>query len=195
MENICVFGAGSRNLDPCYYKEAYVLGELIAQNGYGLVFGGGNSGLMGQVARGAFDNGASSIIGIAPEFMNRKGVLYEYCTELALTSTMHERKQAMESLADAFVVLPGGVGTLEEFFEVLTLKTLGLHKKAIVLMNTNGFYDAAVQMIRDAAEKSFVTEDCLEALAVVTGPRQVIEYLDNYVYTEIQPKWLHYKED
>ncbi len=195
MENICVFGAGSRNADPVYYEEARALGRLIAQNGYGLVFGGGNSGLMGQVARGAQEARASAIIGIAPEFMNCKGVLYEQCTELILTQTMHERKQAMEAMADAFVVLPGGVGTFEEFFEVLTFKTLGLHKKPIVLMNTNGFYDTAVQMVKEASAKMFIPGECLGALEVVAGPRQVIAFLDTYEYSEISPKWLHYKED
>jgi cytokinin riboside 5'-monophosphate phosphoribohydrolase len=195
MENICVFGAGSRNADPIYYEEAHALGALIAQNGYGLVFGGGNSGLMGQVARGAQECGAPAIIGIAPEFMNYKGVLFEACTELILTVTMHERKQAMESLADAFVVLPGGVGTFEEFFEVFTHKTLGLHKKAIVLMNTKGFFDSTVQMIRDASAKLFIPEEALGAIEVVAGPRQVIACLDTYEYTDIGPKWLGYKED
>lgn len=195
MENICVFGAGSRNADPVYYEEARALGRLIAQNGYGLVFGGGNSGLMGQVVRGAQECDGPAIIGIAPEFMNSKGVLFEQCSELILTATMHERKQAMEALADAFVVLPGGVGTFEEFFEVLTLKSLGLHKKAIVLMNTNGFFDAAIGMMREASEKCFVPEEALSALEVASNPRQVIDCLDRYEYSEISPKWLQYKEE
>lgn len=177
-------------MDPAYYGEAYTLGKYIALNGYGLVFGGGNTGLMGQAARGAYENQASAIIGIAPAFMHTPGVLYENCSQLILTDTMHERKQAMEAMADAFVVLPGGVGTLEEFFEVLTLKILGLHKKAIILMNTSHFFDPAIHLIEETAKKHFMSEDSLSAVEVADTPKQVIDCLDNYEYKELKPKWL-----
>lgn len=189
MENICIFGAGSENVDRIYFGEAYTLGKYLAQNGYGLVFGGGNTGLMGQVARGAYDNHAAEIIGIAPEFMNAPGVLYDNCSQLILTDTMHERKQAMEAMADAFVVLPGGLGTYEEFFEVLTHKILGLHKKAIVLMNTSHFFDSAIHLIKETAQKHFAAEDCILAVEVADTPKQVIDCLDNYEYKELTPKW------
>jgi uncharacterized protein (TIGR00730 family) len=192
MENICVFGAGSENVDKAFFGEAYSLGKYIAQNGYGLVFGGGNTGLMGQVARGAYDNHAAEIIGIAPEFMNAPGVLYKNCSQLILTCSMHERKQAMESMADVFVVLPGGVGTYEEFFEVLTLKILGLHKKAIILMNTSRFFDPVIHLLEETAKKHFMAEDSLSAVEVADTPKQVIECLDNYEYKEIAPKWLNW---
>lgn len=182
-------------MDPSYFEEAYTLGRYIAQNGYGLVFGGGSTGLMGKVAKGAYDGGTAAIIGVAPEFMNAPGVLFENCTQLILTITMHERKQAMEALADAFVVLPGGLGTLEEFFEVLTHKILGLHKKAIILLNTNGFFDTAIRMIKETTAGGFMPKDCLKAVMVVDSPKKVIESLDTYEYKEISPKWLYYEED
>lgn len=190
MENICVFGAGSENVDRTYFGEAYTMGKYIALNGYGLIFGGGNTGLMGQAARGAYDHHAPSIIGIAPEFMNQPGVLYENCSQLILTYTMHERKQAMEAMADAFVVLPGGMGTYEELFEVFTLKILGLHKKAIILMNTGRFFDPVIRLMEETAKKKFMTGDSLSAVEVADTPKQVIECLDKYEYEEIVPKWL-----
>lgn len=190
MENICIFGAGSEHVDRTYFGEAYTLGKYIALNGYGLIFGGGNTGLMGQAARGAYDHHATEIIGIAPEFMNTPGVLYENCSQLILTDTMHERKQAMEAMADAFVVLPGGVGTFEELFEVLTLKILGLHKKAIILMNTSCFFDPVIHLIEETAKNRFMTADSLSAVELADTPKQVIDCLDNYEYKELTPKWL-----
>ncbi len=195
MENICVFGAGSTDLDEAFLKEAYTLGMQLAQNGYGLVFGGGKTGLMGQVAVGAHENGAISIKGIAPAFMDVPGVLYEDCDEMILTETMHERKQMMEAISDAFVVLPGGAGTFEEFFEVLTQKNLGLHKKAIVLLNTNGFFDPLIDLLDKMAAAHFVPKACLDAIKVTGTAKEVIDCLDNYEYRDIAPKWLTYKED
>lgn len=195
MENICVFGAGSRNLDEAFLKDAFELGRALAQNGYGLVFGGGKTGLMGQAALGAHENGGAVIRGIAPAFMDVPGVLYEHCDELILTETMHERKQMMEAISDAFVVLPGGAGTFEEFFEVLTQKNLGLHKKAIILLNTNGFFDPVVDILREMAAGHFMPTACLSAIVVAATPGEVVRALDNYEYQDIAPKWLLYKED
>ena len=195
MENICVFGAGSRSLNEAFLEDAYALGRALAQNGYGLVFGGGKTGLMGQVALAAHENGAVSIKGIAPAFMNVPGVLFEHCDELILTETMHERKQMMEAVSDAFVVLPGGAGTFEEFFEVLTQKNLGLHKKAIILLNTNGFFDPVVELLREMAAGHFMPSACLSAILVAKSPKEAIGHLDTYEYKDIAPKWLLYKEE
>jgi uncharacterized protein (TIGR00730 family) len=195
METICVFGAGSRNLDQAYLDDAYTMGLALAQNGYGLVFGGGKTGLMGQVARGARDGGCTAVRGIAPAFMDEPGVLLEGCDEMILTETMHERKQMMEALSDAFIVLPGGAGTFEEFFEVLTQKNLGLHKKAIVLLNTKGFFDPVLDILRRMAKEHFMPSACLAAILVAGTPRQAIEHLDTYEYKDIAPKWLLYKEE
>jgi uncharacterized protein (TIGR00730 family) len=195
MENVCVFGAGSTSLDGAFLKEAYEMGRLLAQNGYGLVFGGGRTGLMGRVALGARENGAVSIKGIAPVFMDVPGVLYEDCDEMILTETMHERKQMMEAISDAFVVLPGGAGTFEEFFEVLTQKNLGLHKKAIVLLNTNGFFDPVTDLLEKMAAGHFMPKACLCAIKVAETAKEAISCLDHYEYQEVAPKWLTYKED
>ena len=195
MENICVFGAGARNLDQAYMEDAYTMGLALAQNGYGMVFGGGATGLMGQAARGAREGGCGAIHGIAPAFMNEPGILWEGCDELILTETMHERKQMMEALSDAFIVLPGGAGTFEEFFEVLTQKNLGLHKKAIILLNTKGFFDPVVDLLRRMVAGRFMPSTCLAAIMVADSPDHVIKYLDTYEYKDIAPKWLLYKEE
>ena len=121
---ICVFGASSRDLKQVYYDEAFALGAILAKRGHSIVFGGGTSGLMGSAARGAKSQGGY-LIGVAPKFFDEPGVLYEGCDEMVFTETMSERKKAMEDMSEAFVTLPGGIGTFEEFFEALTLKQLG----------------------------------------------------------------------
>lgn len=133
--NICIFGASGRELEESYYAEAELLGSLIARQGHTLVFGGGREGLMGAAARGAYENGGR-IIGIVPKFFDEPGIIYEHCTELVFTETMRERKQLMEERSEACIVLPGGIGTFEEFFEMLTLKQLGRSDRAIVVLNT-----------------------------------------------------------
>lgn len=122
--NICLYGASSPEIDPVYLDAAYAFGRLLAQHGHTLVYGGGAQGVMGAAARGAYEAGGK-ITGIAPTFLQVDGILFDHCTEFLLTDTMAERKTAMIAHADAFVMAPGGFGTLEEFFEVLTLKQLG----------------------------------------------------------------------
>ena len=134
--NICIYGASSATLEPVYYAEAEKLGELLASAGHALVFGGGREGLMGAAARGVHKMGGG-IIGIAPRFFDEPGILYEHCTEMLYTDTMRERKQLMEERSQATVVLPGGIGTYEEFFEMLTLKQLGRTDRAIVIVTHN----------------------------------------------------------
>ena len=139
--NICLYGASSPEIDPVYLDAAYAFGRLLAQHGHTLVYGGGAQGVMGAAARGAYEAGGK-ITGIAPTFLQVDGILFDHCTEFLLTDTMAERKTAMIARADAFVMAPGGFGTLEEFFEVLTLKQLGRHNPAIAVLNTGGFYDS-----------------------------------------------------
>ncbi|MDO4618215.1 MAG: TIGR00730 family Rossman fold protein [Clostridia bacterium] len=177
---ICVFGAASDYIADVYKKDGEHLGELLAEKGHSLVFGGGAGGLMGAVARGADRRGAT-IIGIAPGFFNVDGVLYENCTEFITTESMRERKFQMEEMSDAFIVAPGGIGTFEELFEVLTLKQLGRHEKPIVILNTNGYYDSMLQTLKFTMESKFLTEKCLELYKVVDTAEEAFEYIENYV--------------
>ena len=135
--NICVFGASSSIIDEKYIRDVEELGKSLAGRGHNLIYGAGASGLMGAVARGAYEKGGN-IVGVVPDFfhdedMGVDGRLYKNCTEMVITESMRERKHIMEDRADAFIIVPGGIGTFEEFFEVLTLKQLARHAKPIVL--------------------------------------------------------------
>ena len=180
IKNICVYGASSANLDKCYTDAVYALGKEIASRGFGLVFGAGDKGLMGAVARGALDAGGS-ITGIVPSFFNVDGVLFEHCTELIYTETMRERKDLMDKRSDAFIAAPGGIGTFEEFLEMLTLKQLGRHNKPMVLFNVNGYYDCMLDMIEHAISEGFIKPACRELYHVSDTPADALSYIESYV--------------
>ena len=182
--NICVYGASSKTIDAQFTDAGHALGYLLAQHGYGLVFGGGDNGMMGAVARGTHDGGGR-IIGIAPRFFNVDGVLYPHCDELIYTETMRERKQKMEDLSGAFIVSPGGIGTFEEFFEILTLKQLGRTQKPLVILNTAGYYDDMLNMMRHTVESNFMSAQTFDLIAVVNTPEQAIDYIEHYVEQEV----------
>ena len=177
--NICLYGASSAELDTVYLDAAYEFGRLLAGNGHTLVYGGGGQGIMGAAARGAADQGGT-IIGIAPSFLNVDGILFDRCTQLILTDTMAARKSAMIARADAFVMAPGGFGTLEEFFEVLTLKQLGQHNPAIAILNTNGYYHKMQDFIRTAVEQRFVRPACLQIYTLCRTPAETLACLEQY---------------
>lgn len=176
---ICVYGASSNAIDKSYLVSGEDLGREMAKRGHGLVFGGGAQGMMGAVARGMSEFGGE-ILGIAPSFFNVDGVLYEKCTNFLYTETMRQRKQLMEEHADAFVMTPGGIGTFEEFFEILTLKQLGRHNKPIAILNTGGYYDAMAQMLQTAVEQNFMKAACLKLYGIFEEPGELISYLEGY---------------
>ncbi len=177
--NICVYGAASTELDRSYIEATEELGRKLAKRGHGLVFGAGANGLMGAAARGVFENDGY-IVGVVPTFFNVDGILFENCNELIRTETMRQRKQIMEDRADAFIMAPGGIGTFEEFFEILTLKQLARHKKAIAIYNINGYYDAMEDMIDNAVKHNFVREKCKELYKFFTDADEMLDYLENY---------------
>lgn len=177
--NICVYGSSSAQLAPEFFEAAEAFGGLIAAAGHSLVFGGGREGLMGAAARGAYSR-KGRITGIAPSFFNEPGILFEHCTEMILTETMRERKQLMDERSDAFVVLPGGIGTFEEFFEMLTLKQLGKHDRAMVLLNTRSYYTPMLRFIEAAVEQGFVSRSCLTLFYMADTPADVLSYIENY---------------
>lgn len=176
---ICVYGASSSQLDGIYYEEAEKLGILLGKRGHVLVFGGGREGLMGAAARGVHSEGGE-IIGIAPRFFDEPGILYEHCTQMLYTDTMRERKQLMEDNSEACIVLPGGIGTYEEFFEMLTLKQLGRNDRAIVFLNTDGYYAPMQALLESTAEKKFMSRNCLELYSIVDTPEEVIACIESY---------------
>ena len=177
--NICVYGASSDIIDAAYLAAGENLGVSMAKRGHGLVFGGGTAGMMGAVARGMTEGGGY-ILGVAPGFFNVDGVLYEHCSEFIYTETMRQRKQIMEDRADAFVMTPGGIGTFEEFFEILTLRQLGQHKKPIAILNTNGYYDAMLSMLETAVAQQFMKKACLDLYGIFTDNDALLDYLETY---------------
>ncbi|MBQ1235372.1 MAG: TIGR00730 family Rossman fold protein [Oscillospiraceae bacterium] len=173
--NICVFCASSSSIAPEFFDAAKELGTLIAKNGHTLVYGGGSGGLMGAVANGALDNGGH-VIGVAPKFFDEPGVLLKDSCEFIFTETMSERKDIMIDMADAFICLPGGIGTFEEFFEVLTLKQLGQHAKSISLLNTRDYYDDFNSMMAVTAKRGFMSMACLDLYKLCHSPAEAIAH-------------------
>jgi len=148
----------------------------MAKAGHTLVFGGGASGLMGAVARG-MKAGGGRVIGVAPSFFNVDGILFEGCDEFIYTETMRERKERMEKLSDAFIMTAGGIGTFEEFFEILTLRQLGRHKKPIAILNTDGYFDSLCSLIDHAIEERFMTEANRRIFSVFGSAEETLKYL------------------
>jgi len=177
--NICLYGASSTEIDELYIKATEELGEKIGKAGHNLVYGGGANGLMGAAARGVV-RAKGKVIGVAPSFFQVDGVLFEECSELIYTETMRERKQIMEEKADAFVAVPGGIGTFDELFEILTLKQLGRHNKLVVIFNINGYFDGLVNMLFNAVEQKFMTEQSKALVEIVKTPEELLDYIDNY---------------
>lgn len=184
MMNICLFGASSSIIHSSYVQEIEQLGREIVKRGHGLVYGAGASGLMGAAARGAYEEGGN-IIGVVPDFfededMGVDGKIFSKCTKLIKTESMRERKHIMEDMGDAFIIVPGGIGTFEEFFEVFTLKQLERHNKAIVILNVNGYYDPMLNLLSEAIKQGFLREACLKLIKTYDNIYDALDYIENY---------------
>ena len=177
--NICVYGASSALLKNIYYEKTEELGRAMGKRGHGLVFGGGATGMMGAAARGV-DSEDGYILGIAPRFFDKPGVLYENCSEFIFTETMRERKKLLEERSDATIVTPGGIGTYEEFFEIFTLKSLKRIDRPIVLYNIDGYYDKMKALLEYTAEEKFMDFSVLDLVVFLDEPAAVLDYLENY---------------
>ena len=167
IEHLCVFLGSSDGDDPRFAATAYDVGTGLADRGIELVYGGGGGGLMGRLSQGVLDHGGR-VYGVIPEFMVERewGRLHEPGVQTHVVQTMHERKALMAERAQAFLTLPGGLGTLEEFFEVWTWQTLGLHGKPVGLLNTDGFYEPLVEMLRRVTDHEFMSPATLDGLVV-----------------------------
>lgn len=178
--NICVFGSSSELIDREYLDTAENLGREIAKRGHALVFGAGKYGVMGAAVRGAAEeNGVT--VGVSPKFFIEENVIYDGCTELIFTDTMRERKGIMEDKSDAFIICAGGMGTFEEFFEVLTLKQLRRHSKPIIIYNVKGYYNHMLAMMGNAVDKKFMTDECQRLYTVADTEKEIFEQLESYV--------------
>ncbi len=176
---ICVYGAASPTIDPSFIKKVEEMGREMVKRGHSLVFGGGANGLMGATARGVKEQGGH-ILGVIPSFFADEQIeaVCDFCDELIEPDTMRERKQIMEDNAEAFIVVPGGIGTFEEFFEILTSKQLCRHNKPIALYNLQGYFSELNIMMEQAVQKEFVREDCLELYKVTDDLEEMFGYIE-----------------
>lgn len=175
--NLCVYGAASSAIDEAYLEAARALGRAMAERGHRLIFGAGNTGMMGALARGIRE-GQGEMTGIAPKFFHTPGVLFEDCTELVLTDTMRQRKQRMEDLSEGIIMAPGGIGTLDEFFEILTLKQLGRHRMPIAILNCRGYFDPLIAMLENAVQEGFLEKTGLDLFRVFDEPERLLDYME-----------------
>ena len=177
---ICVYGAASPTVDPVYIEAVEEMGREMVARDHSLIFGGGANGLMGAAARGVRDAGGN-ITGVIPKFFGNESIeeICDYCDKLIETDTMRERKQIMEENADAFIVVPGGIGTLEEFFETLTLKQLCRHNKPIAIYNVKGYYNGLEQFMEQAANEYFVRNSCKKLYLMTDNLKELFSYIEN----------------
>lgn len=185
---ICIYGSATDLISEDYRNQVYNLGKKLAESGHSLVFGGGNNGVMGASARG-FRAAGGEIIGIIPKFFGEKNIeeTYPECTTLIHTDEMYERKRLLEEYAEAFIIAPGGIGTFDEFFAVLTNKQLGRHNKPIVVFNVNGYYDPLKELMEHAIELKFVKQNCRKIYEYFDGDRvdDMIKFIESNVNASV----------
>ena len=188
MERITVFCGSSKGIEKEFMEQAYQLGSELARRRIGLVYGGARIGIMGAVASGAL-NGGGEVIGVLPGFLSDKEIAHDGLSELIIVKSMHERKMKMNELCDGVIALPGGFGTMEEFFEMLTWGQLGLHKKPVGILNINGFYDSLIDLIQTMVDKSLLNEINQKMLLVDTDITALINQMDSYKAPPVG-KWI-----
>lgn len=179
MNSITVFCGSSTGNEAQFTEQAYLLGKTLAQRNISLIYGGAAIGLMGAVANGAIEQGGTAI-GVLPRFLQNKEIAHAGLSELILVDTMHERKQKMNDLCSGVIALPGGYGTLEELFEMLTWAQLSLHEKPIGILNIDGFYDELIAMIDKMVAKGFLNSAYKEMIIVEQEVDQLIQQMQHY---------------
>jgi len=178
--SICVFCASSDSIAPRYFEQARELGEEMARRGHQLVYGGGQVGLMGAVARAVHSLGGR-VVGVVPRRDDWAEVIYEEADDLIYTATMRERKAIMEERADAFIALPGGIGTFEELLEIITLRHLGYHQKPIVLLDRYGYYDPLFQMLERSIAEGFSRPSLRDLYHIATTVKDALHQVETHV--------------
>lgn len=187
FKNICVFCSSSPHVSSPYIEAAEELGAFLASKGLTLIYGGCNIGLMGALAHAVKKTGGK-VIGVIPKILKEKGLAYEGLDELLVTEGLHERKAVMENMSDAFIVLPGGFGTLDELFEVLALRLLKSHDKPIILINTLGFYDGLSKFFDRILDEHLAKPHHRDLLTIVEKPADLLRVLSSYHPASIQMK-------
>ncbi len=189
LRNICVFCGSSNGNDTSITEAAKQLGKYFAENEITLVYGAAKIGIMGVISQAALDSNGR-VVGIIPSFLKLKEVVHLGLSEIITTQTMHERKLKMHEISDGFIALPGGIGTLEELFEIITWLQLGLHQKPIGLLNINGFYDDLIKMLETMVRKGFLSMDNYNLLLVASNPLFLLKKMEEFKMPTI-PKWLN----
>ena len=177
--NICIFGASSNDIDRKYFDEVYRLGQLMAEEGHRLVFGGGQTGLMGAAVRGLKSKGGYAI-GISPAFFDDGVLLYRENDEMHFTNDLNDRKAMMLQMSDAFIAVPGGIGTFDELFEAFVENQIGSFSKPLVLLNTDGFYEKLWEFIMDVKEKGFIYGGAEKCCKLANTPEEALEIIKEF---------------
>jgi uncharacterized protein (TIGR00730 family) len=188
----CVFAGSNAGTRAEYRESAVALGRVLAERGLALVYGGAHVGLMGAVADAVLESGGR-VTGVIPESLVAKEVAHGGLTELRVVSSMHERKALMSDLSDAFIALPGGWGTWEEFFETLTWAQLGLHRKPCGLLNVLGYFDPLLSFVDHSIQEGFVRREYRSMICVDTAPNALLDRLSAYQAPVVQ-KWIEREE-
>ncbi|SMP28979.1 hypothetical protein SAMN06264346_11147 [Chryseobacterium profundimaris] len=188
MKSITVFCGSSFGSEDIYQEQASLLGQTLAKQNIQLVYGGANVGLMGAIADGALHSGGK-VVGVLPYFLQSKEIAHKQLTELILVETMHERKTKMNELCDGVIVLPGGYGTLEEFFEMITWAQLGLHQKPIGILNIDGFYDDLINLVQHMIDKGFLKQINRDMLLISNNIDELLEMMRKYKAPKVG-KWI-----
>lgn len=178
-KTICLYGAASSNISDRFLHEGERLGEEIGKRGHSLVYGGGATGMMGACARGVYSTGGD-LTGVVPEFMSEYELLNKEHGRLIMTKTMRERKKIMEEMADAFIICPGGVGTMDEFFQILALISLDRKTAPIILYNIDGYYDDLIRFIDGAVKKGFIRQKVKNLFRVCDNPEEAIDNIEYF---------------
>lgn len=189
FKSLAVFCASSDGNDPNIYKEAYDVGAFLAGQQIEVVFGGSRLGLMGQVAKGALENNGE-VTGVIPDFLKTKEVVHTGLTNLVTTEDMHGRKLKMHDLSDGFIALPGGFGTLEELFEILTWGQLGLHRKPIGILNSNGYYDDLLQLMEKMVASGLLRKENMNLVLVAGNIEALLQEMHAFEPQPV-PKWMN----
>lgn len=192
INNICVYCGSSAGKDPAFSLAASRLAKTMCERGIGLVYGGAAVGVMGALANAVLEAGGQAI-GVIPKSLAIKEVAHDNLTELHVVSSMHERKAMMAELADGFIALPGGWGTLEEIFEILTWAQLGFHEKPCGLLNIAGYYDGLIGFLDNAIEQQFVREVCRPMLMTADDPASLLDQFAVYQAPKVR-KWMREDE-
>jgi len=189
MRSIAVFCGASMGNDEKIITTAYSLGKTLAEQNIILVYGAAKIGIMGEVAKGAIESKGKAI-GVIPEFLKTKEIAHDELSELIVTTNMHDRKVLMYEKSDGFMIIPGGFGTMDEFFEIATWGQLGLHTKPIGVLNINGYYDALIKQCDTMVARGFLKQEHMESIVIDVTIERLLEKMNNFIPLPA-PKWLN----